>query len=365
VTWPVVLSLSLGVVGWAFVVHAIVNALMLRRTADVEASIGDERVSILMPVRNEARRVQASLRSVLTQQGLRDAEIIVLDDESTDGTGDIARSVAGVAATVVKGTTPPSGWLGKTWACQQLADAAHGSALAFVDADVTLSPHAAAAAVRTMRAAGFDFVCPYPRQLPGCLLGLLTQPLLQWSWLTFLPLRVAESSPRPSLSAANGQFFVVDADAYRRAGGHAAVRGEVLEDIALARALKAVGCRGGIVDGSRIATCRMYDGNRDLVNGYAKSLWSAFGSTAGAGGVVLMMLVLFVLPWTLTPTTPWAWFAAAAGPASRVVAAARTRGNVLLALLHPLAIVCFGVLAVVSVLRHRTGRTAWKGRPLP
>ena len=364
-TWPVALSLALGAAGWALAVHAILNALVLRRTQKGAAHVAGERVSILMPVRDESLRLRASLHSVLMQEGLASAEVIVLDDESTDGTADVARSVAGAGATIVDGAMLPPGWLGKTWACQQLADAAHGSTLVFVDADVTLSPHAVAAALSTMRAGGLDFISPYPRQLPGCALGLLTQPLLQWSWLTSLPLRLAESSHRPSLSAANGQFLVIDADAYRRARGHAAVAGDVLEDMALARALKTVGCRGGIADGSRIATCKMYDGNRNLVDGYAKSLWSAFGSTAGAGVVVVVMWVLYVLPWALVAITPWAWFAAAAGPAGRTVAAVRTRGNVFLALLHPLAIVCFGVLMAVSLQRHRTGRIAWKGRPVP
>ena len=158
--------------------------------------------------------------------------------------------------------------------------------LVFVDADVVLAPHAVAASVALLRWAALDLVSPYPRQLAVTPAERLVQPLLQWSWLTTLPLRLAERSPRPSLAAANGQLLVVDAAAYRRAGGHRAVRAEMLEDVALLRAVKAAGGRGGVVDGTALATCRMYAGWPDLRDGYAKSLWSAFGSPAGAAAVV-------------------------------------------------------------------------------
>jgi hypothetical protein len=365
VTWAGSVSIAVAAVGWALVAHAVVNAVLLRKPRAGAGHVVSERVSILLPMRNESCRLEAVMASVLRQQDLGNVEVIALDDESSDGTFDLARLVAGGAATVISGTTPPAGWLGKAWACQQLAGKAEGSVLVFVDADVHLSPQAVAASVRMLRETSLDFLSPYPRQLTGCSLGLLTQPLLQWSWLTFLPLRLAESSRRPSLAAANGQFLIVDAMAYRSAGGHAGVATEVLEDMALARKLKAAGLRGGIADGSRLASCRMYDGNRDLVDGYAKSLWSAFGTSTGAVLVVLMLSALYVLPWALIAQTPWAWCAATAGPAGRIVAAVRTRGNALLALLHPLAVLCFAALVVVSLQRHRSGRTTWKGRPVP
>jgi hypothetical protein len=356
-------TIGLAAVAWALGLHAVVNAALLRRpTAAAEPH---ERVSVLMPMRNEAHRLQPMLQSVLDQRLLGDVEVIVLDDESTDGTPDLVRSL-GVDVKVIAGTAPPAGWLGKNWACEQLADSAGGSVLVFLDADVVLEPEAVAAAVGLMRSRGLAFVSPYPRQLAGPWLGLLVQPLLHWSWLTFLPLRLAESSGRGALSAANGQLLVVDASAYRAAGGHAAVAGSVIEDVALARALKAAGFRGGMADGSRLATCRMYDAAGDLVDGYAKSLWAAFGSTAGAAAVSTMLLVLYVVPWMLVAVTPWAWVPAAAGPAGRVVTAARMRSRPLPdALLHPLSILVFVVLLAMSVHRHRSRKTLWKGRLVP
>ena len=124
----------------------------------------------------------------------------------------------------------------------------------------------------------------------------LVQPLLQWTWLTFLPLRLAERSPRPSLAAANGQLIAVRRSAYEAAGGHRAVRDQIVEDVALLRAVKRSGGRGTVVDGTAVASCRMYDGGRALADGYTKSLSSAFGSPAGAGAVMGALIAVYVVP---------------------------------------------------------------------
>ena len=253
------------------------------RTPALEPAPVAERVSVLVPLRDEASRVAACIGAIREQVQVPDLEILVLDDRSSDGTADTVRAAADgdPRVRVLPGTEPLPGWLGKPNACRQLAEAATGSVLVFVDADVVLAPHAVAAAVELMRDAGLDLVCPYPRQLALTGGERLVQPLLQWSWLTTLPLRVAETSPRPSLAAANGQLLVVDTAVYTRAGGHAAVRAEVLDDVALLRAVKSVGGHGGVVDGTALATCRMYENWADLRDGYTKSLWSAFGTRPG------------------------------------------------------------------------------------
>src|SRR5689334_10061518 len=101
---------------------------------------------------------------------------------------------------------------------------------------------------------------------------------------------------RPSLAAAGGQWLVVDRAGYERAGGHAAVRADVLEDIGLARAVKRAGGRIALADGSRTAVCRMYDSWRELADGYGKSLWASFGSPIGAAAVVVLLLLLYAVP---------------------------------------------------------------------
>ncbi|HTF08452.1 MAG TPA: glycosyltransferase family A protein, partial [Asanoa sp.] len=275
--------------------HALANARLLRRP--VAASFPDP-VAVLLPVRDEVARVGPCLRSLLAQRGIPGLSILVLDDDSTDGTADLVRSLAGDDPRVrlLTGASLPAGWLGKPHACQQLADAADPAAqvLVFVDADVVLAPDAVAGAAALLRSSRVGLLSPYPRIVVGSWGERLVQPLLQWSWLTFLPLRAMERSARPSLAAAGGQFLVADRSAYRAAGGHAAVRGSVLEDIALARAVKRTGGRIALADGSRVASCRMYGSWAELAAGYTKSLWASFGSRVGAAAVVGLLIPAYV-----------------------------------------------------------------------
>lgn len=325
-----------------------------------------ERVSILVPARDEAHRIGPCIRALVEQTDVLDVEILVLDDGSTDGTGDLVRSMTqeDPRVRVLDGTQRPDGWLGKPWACQQLAEAATGSVLVFVDADVTVAPHGIAASVVELRRSGLDLICPYPKQIAETPAERLVQPLLQWSWLTTLPLALAERSPRESLVAANGQLLVVDADAYRRAQGHASVRAEVLDDVALLRALKRNGFRGTVVDGTDIATCRMYESWDDLRDGYTKSLWSAFGSPAASAGAVGTLGLIYVVP-ALGALfgSRVGLIGAAAGVAGRAMVAQRTGGRVLPdSLAHPVSIGLFGYLTAESWRRKRTGSLTWKGR---
>jgi hypothetical protein len=355
--------------------HTVVNASLLRRpesadpeNTDPENSGAAESIAILLPLRNEADRVGPCLTSLLQQPG----QIHVLDDGSTDGTDALVRAIGGDRVHLHTGAPLPPGWLGKPHACQQLAElAGDADVLVYVDADVVLEPGAIASAVALRRRAGVTLLSPYPR-IAGA--GRLVQPLLQWSWLTFLPLRAMERSPRPSLAAAGGQWLVIDRVGYEKAGGHAAVRDDVLEDIGLARAVKRSGGRIALADGSRFATCRMYRTWPELTAGYAKSLWASFGTRSGAGAVVLTLLLLYAAPppaavaFAVSGQAQPALVAAVAyvlGVAGRVVAARATGGRSWPdALFHPASVVVFAWLVVRSFRLHRRGALTWRGRSL-
>ena len=364
---------ALAVAGTA---HAVWNLRRLRVPPEDPPPVG-EPVAVLLPVRDEAHRVEPALRSLLAQTGVRDLRVVVLDDGSSDGTADVVRRVAGgdPRLRLVTGAPLPEGWWGKPWACDQLAAAvwpvpgrpAPPTVLVFVDADVVLAPHAVGSAVTLLRWAGLDLVSPYPRQLAGSAAERLVQPLLQWSWLTTLPLRVAESSPRPSLAAANGQFLVVDAAAYRRAGGHAAVRAAMLEDVALLRAVKRSGGRGTVVDGTALATCRMYDGWADLRDGYAKSLWSAFGSPAGAAAVLAALVLAYVVPPAAALHGSRAGLVGtAAAVTGRVLVGRRVGSRVWPdAFAHPVSVLVFAGLTARSLRLRRRGTLTVRGRTVP
>ncbi len=353
-------------------VHAAVNARLLRRPSD-DPPTTRRRVAVLVPARDEAPRIPLLLADLLAQRGVPALTVTVLDDASRDGTAEAATHSAGgdPRITVVRSQhEPPPGWLGKPAACHRLAGLAPSDAdvLAFVDADVRLAPHAVAAAVDLLDRCGLDLVCPWPRQVTCSPAERIVQPLLQWSWLTSVPLRLAERSARPSLAAANGQFLVVRRAAYEAAGGHGSVAGEVLEDIALLRAVKRAGGRGGPAEGSTLAHCRMYDSATELRDGYGKSLWAAFGSPAGAAGVLALFALTYLVPAAAVLTGRFRGIGLAgyaAGVASRVVTARATGGRSLPdALVHPVSVTAFTALTLESLHRRRHGTLAWKGRTL-
>jgi hypothetical protein len=354
----------------ALTLHTAVNLRTLRRP-DPAPPPPVERVSVLLPLRDEAHRVGPTLTALLRAlDQVPQVELVVLDDLSTDRTGDVVRRVCGPdpRARLVRGTDRPAGWLGKPWACWQLAEQAdpRSTVLVFLDADVLLARQAVSATVDLLRRSGLDLVSPYPRQLAEGVAERLVQPLLQWSWLTTLPLGLAERSARPSLSAANGQLLAVDRATYRRAGGHGAVRAAVLDDVALLRAVKEVGGRGGVVDGTRLASCRMYDGWPDVRDGYTKSLWAAFGGPAGGLSTAAGLGLVYGWPAVAALAgSPVGAVGYAAGVAGRVLAARRTGGRVWPDVLaHPGSVAVFGWLVARSVRENRRGTLRWKGRPV-
>ncbi|WP_424186931.1 glycosyltransferase [Actinokineospora sp. G85] len=347
--------------------HSVVNARLMR-SAPVDPPPCAEPVSVLLPLRDEAHRVEPTLRSLLAQRGVDDLEVLVLDDGSTDDTADLVRSVCGADPRfrLLAGEPLPEGVLGKPHACAQLARQARGGVLVFVDADVVLGETAVASAVWSLRAAALDLVCPFPRQLAAGWGPRLVQPLLQWSLVVSLPMRLAERSSRPALAAATGQFLVVDAAALRRCGGYDSVGGAVLEDMALARRVRSSGGRTAVVDGSAVAECRMYEDWGQVREGYGKSLWSATGSplVAVVFGAVLSWLYLLPPVAALFGSRVGA-LGYLAGVVSRVVAARRTGGRAWPdAWAHPASAAAVLVLLGRSWLGKRAGALRWKGRPV-
>lgn len=352
-------------------VHTVANLANLRRPAATGPDL-TERVSVLVPARNEQDCVGRAVADLLAQQGVPDLEVLVLDDGSSDATADILAGFRDPRLTVitVPDRLPPAGWLGKSWACARLAERARGTVLVFADADVSFGPHAVRAAVAELRSGGFALVSPFPRELAEDWLSRLVQPLLTWSWAATMPLRWSESSSRPSLSAANGQFLVFDARQYHRMGGHGAVRGEILEDIALMRAVKASGGRAATLDASHLASCRMYATPAELVDGYGKSLWSAFGGPVGSLAVNLLLVLAYLVPGLAlvlgrrTSTRLTGALGYAAGAASRAAVATRVAGRVWPdSAAQPASIAAFVALNVLSWHRHLRGSASWKGRP--
>ncbi|MBY0276790.1 glycosyltransferase [Candidatus Binatia bacterium] len=356
-------------------------------------------VSLLVPARDEERNVGACLEGMLAQRGVR-CEVLLLDDGSRDATRAIATQVlaahaawgadaaaaAGgtrhdvvrassaspVEARLLEGRPLPDGWGGKCFACQQLADAAHGEWLFFLDADTRLAPDAVQRALASARAAGVDFASFLPRYVGDGWPNRLVVPWLYYFLTALVPLPEVPRVKHPRLSVANGQAMLVRRDAYARLGGHAAVRDHIVEDVSLAIAAKTAGLRLALLDGHRWLACEMYDGGRAMAAGFAKSFHSAARRYPLQWGALLTLLALMGLrPWVRVLLAPSFAERALALVAIVVVGAtyagllARFRQRLVALAAWPPALWSLLGIAVSGGVSGLLGRElAWRGRPV-
>lgn len=366
-----VIGSTLAVLG---AIHSLINLKLIRRP--MSAGPVQEKVSVLLPVLNEADRIAPTLQSLLAQESLVDLELIIRDDGSTDQTVELINHLtrnAKFQVNVITNDAPaPTGWVSKSWSCYQMSKVATGTVLVFIDADVSFAPTAIAQGVITMREHKLDLISPYPKQTAITWSERLMQPLLQWSWLTFLPLRIAERAKNPALSAANGQFILVDAANYHASGGHSANPAAVLDDIALLRTIKNFGGSGVVVDGTNLAKTRMYRNVSELTDGYAKSLWSAVGGKPQSRFLSAFLILSYVIP-PLAAVTKSPLRIQRAGAIgylaavlSRYLIAKRTKSRTFPDVMtHPLAILGYVGLTELSWYRKLRNKLTWRGKKLP
>ena len=340
---------------------AVANFLTIRRPQSV--LLTEPSVTVLIPVRNEAENIAELIDSLTKQSHLSSLEIIFIDDSSTDSTSKLLKTAVseGVPIKVLNAPALPTGWLGKPWALQQGYLLARGEIIVTLDADVRLQPGAIAQSIAIM--GDRDFISPYPKQIAKTFSERLVQPLLQWSWMTTVPLRLAERSSRTSLAVANGQFFLVKKSALDLIGGFQTIAPEVLDDMKLARALITAGACGGVADGSTLAQTRMYKNFGEIKAGYGKSLWSAFGTPVGSGAAIAFIFLTGIAPvlaWF--SGNPIGLFTYEVIVITRIISAKRSGGRVFDSFLHPISSAILIYLIIYS-WRAR-GKVQWKGRTL-
>jgi chlorobactene glucosyltransferase len=232
-------------------------------------------VSVIVPARNEADNIGTCVRS-LTASAYPAFEIIVVDDGSEDGTGELARALDPGAARrlqVLAGAPLPAGWLGKPWACWQGYQDAEGDLLLFTDADTTHGRELMGRAVAALEEEGAHLLTLVGRQLMGTLWERLVQP--QVFFLMFFRFPRFEQTARNARwrdAVANGQYLLFRREAYERIGGHVCVKDEVVEDLALAQHVKRAGLLLRIRSAESELATRMYRSLRQLVDGWSKNI---------------------------------------------------------------------------------------------
>jgi len=355
----------------------IANLRAFRRAPP--AGPGSRLVSVLVPARNEAAAIGRLMDTVLASRDV-DLELVILDDESTDGTGEIVqrRADADPRVRLVHGRPLPAGWCGKQHACATLAEHARHDTWVFLDVDVSLTHDALARAVAFLDASQAALVSGFPLQRTGSLLEWLLLPLIHFLLLGFLPLARSRVDPSPGMAAGCGQLFITRRDDYRRSGGHAAIKASLHDGIKLPRAYRRAGLRTDVFDATDIASCRMYTRSADVWRGLAKNATEGIGSPATIvpftlllGGGQIMPFVLagggLLASWHGWPQGAVAATAAAVALAylPRLVAVARFRQSLSSAIVHPLGIAVLLAIQWVALVRRVLGfQTSWRGRSL-
>jgi chlorobactene glucosyltransferase len=333
-------------------------------------------VSILVPARDEERSIERCVRSLLDQEWL-DFEVIAIDDRSQDATSSILARLASEDPRlhVIRGEPLPDGWIGKPWALYQGAQHALGEWLLFTDADSAHASRGVATALYFARRADVAALSIATRQELGSFWERAILPsILGLVLLACGTLGEINDPGRPRNALANGQYLLVRRDAYDALGGHAALHGEIAEDLAFARNLKADGrFRLLLAAGEELASVRMYRSLGEIWRGFSKN---AFAGTQG-NLVALLLGTAFlltisaappVLAWRALRKRRWSEALEALACSAATMAAAgwafeRTRVPRRLGFFQPLGTAFFAAIALDSARLTLSGRgVSWRGR---
>ncbi len=329
--------------------------------AKVDAALPS--IAILIPARNEAGNIGQTL-SLIQQLQYPNLEVWVLDDHSTDQTASIVRRKQGEDSRIrlVSGEELPKGWLGKNWACHQLAQKTTAEKLLFIDADVKVSPYLLQALVREQERWRLALLSIFPDQELLTWGEKVAVPMMHQILLSLLPLRWVRTMSFPSMAAANGQVMFFEGSTYREQLFHQQAKQEIVEDIAIARKVKRLGLKAGTYLGNRLVSCRMYRSLGEVVDGFSKNLVAGFGNS-----VLGLFVYLSLTSWMYIGLLWMPWFFGGFALACLLLTNITlswlsNRSLVETVLTHPFRVLTTIWIGWQSILRRFTGRNQWKGR---
>jgi chlorobactene glucosyltransferase len=353
------------------------NIVLLRRMRGENELVDFPSVSILVPARNEEARISKCLHSLLVQD-YPNFEVIVLDDQSGDNTADILTSIEieYPGLKIITGAPTPGGFIGKSWACVQLAQHAQGDLLFFTDADTEFQPQALQQIVKSQVGAQADLLTGYPRQVLESWGERILVPFFLWALMCFIPLWLAYQNKISGISAAVGQLMLFRREAYQKIGGHAAVGTEIVEDIALAKNIKRAGLRWRVMNVTDLVSCRMYLGGQEAFDGFAKNIFAGFEFRLVEFLFVYLWLgLMFLQPlgiliakfFNLVPAASYPELLICVGLSMMVwcIPYAELKVPTFLGVLYPITMIANEVVAIRSLILSMSGNLSWKGRRLP
>lgn len=323
-------------------------------------------VSILIPVRDEAENILTLLESI-RQQDYQNYEVLILDDESSDTTYRICADYAAKHAQfkVIKGQKLPHGWLGKNYACYQLAQEAQGNFFLFVDADEKLDIGLINSAIHRMYANNLCLLSLFTNQQMDTLGERMVVPLMHYILLNLLPLKLVYLIKNYTVAAASGQFMLFDAEVYRKYQWHQMVKDKVVEDVEIMRQVKANKCNGEALMANGMISCRMYKGYTDAVNGFSKNFLAAFNYNILWFLIYIVLIIAGPMLIIMTLNLQLILFMVSLIVLTRVMISLSAGQNAWYNLiLHPVQMFSLTFVAFLAVQRHLTKTMVWKGRKI-
>ncbi len=257
----------------------VVLNLVFKQRIKISETENNERISLLIPARNEETNI-SFLLSDLQKSKNENIEIIVFDDESTDNTVKVVQDFAEQDKRIVliQSDGLPEGWLGKNYACYQLAQKAQGKYLLYLDADVRIEANVITDAVCYLKRFNLKLLSVFPIQIQETFGEKISVPVMNYILLTLLPLVFVRVSPFKSHAAANGQFMLFDSETYRKIQPHHLFKKSAVEDIKIARHYKKEKLKIACLTGERRIQCRMYKTYKEAVKGFSKNVFIFFGN---------------------------------------------------------------------------------------
>jgi len=332
-------------------------------------------ISVLIPARNEERNIGKCIGSIL-KQDYENIEVLVLDDNSTDNTSAIVTGFArrDKRVRLYQGKPLEDGWLGKSYACQQLSGYARGEYMLFVDADTYQFPNSISSALACLLKFDVDALSVFARQIMGTLHERMAVPEGNFMILGFMPIALIRKTKSVLFCTAIGQFILFKSKVYKAIGGHESVKGEILDDIMISKQVKRCGYRFMIFDGKDNLYCRMYRNFREVVHGYTKVMFPAFDYNMAVFVPAFMSVAaIHLMPFIMLPMALlFDWPSVVTNLiilqvlmvlATKIMLAVRFKMRTIDIILHPLSTIYILALALNSVIQYRfNDGVFWKGR---
>jgi chlorobactene glucosyltransferase len=284
-----------------FFLTASFNIIEMKLITVKPRLITGEMVSVLVPARNEEENIERCITSLLNQT-YQNYEILVLDDNSNDGTWRILEKLEkeNSRVRIFKGKPLPPDWYGKPFALQQLNEYARGSILLFTDADTVHTDTSLSWAVTNMEKTKADFLSGYVGQKLLSFGEIITVPIMFFMTGFVIPMYLNRFIKLGYFSAAVGQYIVMKAQVFKDIEGYANIRKKTTEDVYLSRHVKELGYKTEFLDMGDQVKCRMYKGYAAGIQGIGKNIFDFLGKkTALLMLVAFAILIFFVLPFPL------------------------------------------------------------------